>query len=186
MMDATLGYDLFYLNIFFMPPMLDIRGIIFYPCSYVLPSHICFYSILYINKNIWSIQILNKHHMEDHKIIQTKKKFCKKFCTIIQYYLHSILVTVMWANHFGFFMFFCFFLNFCCKFSFFLHIHHITCRQHIHHITCTEQDKHITSVNDSYCCLCAQHITTFFSEINCNCNYHPIPLKPLFIYKYIN
>jgi hypothetical protein len=35
-------------------------------------------------------------------------------------------------------------------------------RQHIHHITCTEQDKHITSVNDSYCYLCAQHITIFF------------------------
>jgi hypothetical protein len=32
----------------------------------------------------------------------------------------------------------------------------------IHHITCTEQDKHIISVNDSYCYLCAQHITTFF------------------------
>ena len=39
---------------------------------------------------------------------------------------------------------------------------HFFYRQHIHHITCTEQDKHITSVNDSYCYLCAQHITTFF------------------------
>jgi hypothetical protein len=39
---------------------------------------------------------------------------------------------------------------------------HFFYRQHIHHITCTEQDKHIISVNDSYCYLCAQHITTFF------------------------
>ena len=38
-------------------------------------------------------------------------------------------------------------------------------RQHIHHITCTEQDKHITSVNDSYCYLCAQHITFFLKAI---------------------
>ena len=60
-------------------------------------------------------------------------------------------------------------------FHFFFYRHYIC---HIHHITCTEQDKHIISVNDSY--------NNFFSEINCNCNYHPIPPKPLFIYKYIN
>ena len=38
-------------------------------------------------------------------------------------------------------------------------------RQHIHHITCTEQDKHIISVNDSYCYLCAPHITFFLKAI---------------------
>jgi hypothetical protein len=68
-------------------------------------------------------------------------------------------------------------------FFFFLYVNfHFFYRQHIHHTTCTEQDKHIISVNDSYCYLCAQHITTFFSEINCNCNYHPNPPKPLYIY----
>ena len=33
--------------------------------------------------------------------------------------------------------------------------------------------------------VCSAH-NHFFSEINCNCNYHPIPNKPLFINKYIN
>ena len=49
----------------------------------------------------------------------------------------------------------CFFLFSFANFHFFY-------RQHIHHITCTEQDKHIMRVNNSYCYLCAQHITTFF------------------------
>ena len=62
---------------------------------------------------------------------------------------------------------------------------------HIHHITCTEQDTHIISVNDSYCYLCAQHITTFFLKsivivILIVITYHPNPPKPLYIYKYIN
>jgi hypothetical protein len=30
----------------------------------------------------------------------------------------------------------------------------------------TEQDKHIININDSYCCLCAQHITTFFLKVH--------------------
>jgi hypothetical protein len=47
-------------------------------------------------------------------------------------------------------------------FFFFVEIFIFYYRQHIHHITSTEQDKHITSVNDIYCYLCAQHITTFF------------------------
>ena len=90
-------------------------------------------------------------------------------------YLYRCYFTYLWKIFFFTNLFFWGVFFLCVNFNFFY-------RQPIHHITCTEQDKHIISVNDSYCYLCAQHITTFFSEINCNCNYHPNPPKPLYIY----
>ena len=74
--------------------------------------------------------------------------------------------------------FFSFFYSFFCKFSFFF----LQTTHSPHHMHKTRQTY--------YKCkwqlllfVCSAH-NHFFSEINCNCNYHPIPNKLLFIYKY--